>query len=166
LKSRFTQFRRRLPWLFLAAAMCLEVAGCGNGNSTMDSTPAGLAGESEKTQPSALKVFDLAGHPVDPFNAGNAKAIVLIFVGLECPISNRYAPEIRRLQSKFSPKGIQFWLVYPNADESARSIRQHTNDYQLRGGVLRDPHHALVEQARVTVTPEAAVFRSNICVHD
>jgi hypothetical protein len=102
--------------------------------------------------------IDLSGQAVDPLGETTNKAVVLIFVSRDCPISNRYAPTIRKLQSKFAPKGVKFWLVYPNADESAEAIRQHTNDYQLPCALVRDPQHALVKQARATVTPEAVVF--------
>jgi hypothetical protein len=112
----------------------------------------------ETQTPKLSNPVDLAGQPVDPLHGATNRAEVFIFLGCECPISNRYAPEIRRLQAKFSPKGIQFWLVYPNGDESAKMIRQHTNDYQLRCNVLRDPNHALVKRAKASVTPEAAVF--------
>ena len=45
----------------------------------------------------------------------NALAItVLIFVSTDCPVSNRYAPEITRLLEEFSPRGVRFQLVYPN----------------------------------------------------
>jgi hypothetical protein len=104
---------------------------------------------------------DLSGLAVDPLGHITNQAVVLIFVSRECPISNRYAPEIRRLNSKFAPLGVKFWLVYPNRDESAEAIRQHASDYQLDCGVLRDPAHALVKRARATVTPEAAVFLPN-----
>ena len=105
--------------------------------------------------------MDLAGRPIDPLRSITNKAVTLIFLSCDCPISNRYAPEIRRLHAKFGPKGIQFWLVYPNADDSAEAIRRHTNDFQLPGGILRDPHHGLVRQTKATVTPEAVVFRAN-----
>jgi len=104
---------------------------------------------------------DLSGNAFDPLSQVTNKAVVLIFVSCDCPISNRYAPEIRRLHEKFSAQGIKFWAVYPNADDSPAAIRQHTNDYQLSCAVLRDPLHALVKAAKATVTPEVAVFLPN-----
>src|SRR5205809_4741266 len=75
--------------------------------------------ENEAVRRSAL---DLAGHSVDPLNQVTNKAVVLIFVSCECPISNRYAPELRRLNAKFGARGMKFCLVYPNADEGAKDI--------------------------------------------
>src|SRR5262245_23567576 len=43
-------------------------------------------------------VVDLAGHSVDPFGeADDVAANVLLFVAVDCPISNKYVPEFKRL---------------------------------------------------------------------
>jgi len=119
---------------------------------------------------SAAKVripLDLSGKAVDPLSQITNKAIVLIFVSSECPISNRYAPEVRRLHEKFGVEGIKLLLVYPNADDSPAVIRQHTNDYQFGCAPIRDPGHVLVKRAKATVTPEVAVFlpRGQLAYH-
>lgn len=107
---------------------------------------------------SQLRLFDLDGRLVEPFAGGRIKAQVFIFVRTDCPISNRYAPEIERLYRKFAPDSINFWLVYPDKDESAEVIKKHLKEYGYRLVALRDPQHTLVSLAGVEVTPEAAVF--------
>lgn len=82
---------------------------------------------------------------------------MLIFIRTDCPISNRYAPTIQRLSSKYADKA-QFWLVYPDKDESAASIHKYLHDYGYRLPTLRDPQHVLVKLAQAHVTPEVAVF--------
>lgn len=82
---------------------------------------------------------------------------MLFFVRTDCPISNRYAPLIQKISSHYGDK-VGFWLVYPGKTASAEKIRQHKAEYGYKLPALRDPHHALVAQAQVRVTPEAAVF--------
>lgn len=106
----------------------------------------------------AISLFDTNNRLVDPFQARGEKATVFIFVRTDCPISNRYAPEIERVASKYSKDGIAFWLVYPDGATSPQQIDQHRRDYHLSLEALRDPRHQLVKLAKVTVTPEAAVF--------
>lgn len=108
--------------------------------------------------PDGVRVLDLGGRSVNPFEATEAKAFVLIFVSVECPISNGYIPEYRRLEEQFSAKGFVFRLVYPNQDESAEAVQKHLGDFKCPLKALRDPQHALVKAAGVRVTPEAAVF--------
>jgi len=108
--------------------------------------------------PTQLQLLDLTGRWVAPLQATDAKATVFLFIRTECPVSNRYAPEIRRLYEKFASSGVTFWLVYPDSDESVETIRQHVEEYEYHFGVLRDPRQTLVRLAGVRVTPEAAVF--------
>ncbi len=101
--------------------------------------------------------LDLSGNARDPF-AGGAKTRVFLFVRSDCPITNRYAPELRRLAGSYP--GVEFWLVYPDRTETPDKIRRHMMDFGFPGTVLRDPDHELVKLAHATTAPEAAVFDS------
>ncbi len=125
----------------------------------LEAAPAG-APVLHRPQTAVLTALDLAGAPAHPFPMGNVKATVLLFVSTDCPIANRYAPEIRRLQELYAPKQIRFWLVYADPETSAEAIRGHLAEYHLPATALRDPQHVLVKMARARVTPEAAVFIS------
>lgn len=103
------------------------------------------------------RVLDMAGNSQNPFEQ-TARARVFLFVRTDCPITNRYAPELQRLAEEFTSRGVQFWLVYSDPTETPQSIEHHVADYRLPGTPLRDPHHDLVKRAQATVAPEAAVF--------
>jgi peroxiredoxin len=109
--------------------------------------------------PTDLRLPDLQGGYVEPLRAKDSKAIVFIFVRTDCPVSNRYAPELRRLHDKFAKRGVRFWLVYPDPNESVELIRNHIQEYQYRMSALRDAEHKLVKLSGAQVTPEVAVFR-------
>jgi len=106
---------------------------------------------------------------VDPFEApAGTAAIVFLFTSTDCPISNRYAPEVRRLATRFGPDGVVFRLIYPNPAEASSAIREHMTAYAYAAvaQAFRDPDQALVKFAGVTVTPEAAVYvRGRIVYH-
>src|SRR6185436_20186935 len=82
---------------------------------------------------------------------------VLIFTTTDCPISNRYAPEIKRLAAKFDGQA-KFVLVYPAPSDSPEMIREHTKKFAYSIVSIRDVDQKLVKMTRVTVTPEAAVM--------
>src|SRR5207244_5487413 len=42
------------------------------------------------------------------------KAIVLVFVGAECPISNLYLPRLLELERKYRPPQVPFVSIYHN----------------------------------------------------
>jgi AhpC/TSA family protein len=107
--------------------------------------------------PTDGRVLDLAGRPADPLARAGA-ATVLVFTRTDCPISNRYAPELRRLHDRFAPRGAVFWLVYADPSETVDAIEAHRRSFGLGFDALRDPDHALVRLTGATVTPEVAVF--------
>lgn len=100
---------------------------------------------------------DLDDTLVDPWKIASGQPVVLLFVRTDCPISNRYAPKITKLQEEFQGK-VRFWLVYPDADESPARIRAHLREYRYATPALRDVRHELVQVAHATITPETAVF--------
>ena len=89
---------------------------------------------------------------------------VLVFTTTDCPISNRYAPEIQRLSTKFSGKA-KFVLVYPVASDSPDLIRAHHEKFGYSIESLRDTRHELVKRTGVTVTPEVAVMAGERMVY-
>src|SRR5262249_2279762 len=103
-------------------------------------------------------LLDLEGKSVNPLADTGAKAVVFIFTRADCPISNRYAPEVRRLSASFTADRVKFWLVYPDPDTTASAIRQHLKEYDYGCDALRDPRHELVKATGASVTPEAAIF--------
>lgn len=116
----------------------------------------------------ALLVQALSGAPLDALQApAGTNAIVFLFTSAECPISNRYAPEVRRIAESFGSKGVVFRLVYPNPSEDAGAIREHMAAYSYAGVVeaVRDPEHALVKFVGATVTPEAAIVAGGRIVY-
>jgi hypothetical protein len=108
----------------------------------------------------AVLVQALSGAPVDALRApAGTKAIVFLFTSTDCPISNRYAPEVRRIADAFRSKGVVFRIVYPSPADDAKAIREHMTAYAYEGVVeaVRDPKQALVKFAGATITPEVAV---------
>jgi thiol-disulfide isomerase/thioredoxin len=109
--------------------------------------------------PPQLRVLDLQNRAVDPLQRNeSAPAIVFLFTATDCPISNRYAPEVRRVYEEFAAKGIKFFLVYPNPADTPEMIRAHAKSFGYPAEALRDPKQTLAKLANATVTPEAAIF--------
>jgi hypothetical protein len=104
-----------------------------------------------------LPVATIDGRYIDPF-AGEARATVFVFIHPDCPVSNRYAPELNRLHDDYAARGMRLFAVYPGRDDDEAAIRAHYQEYGLRMTALRDPDFRLADRAGATMTPEAAVF--------
>ncbi|HEX4312136.1 MAG TPA: redoxin domain-containing protein [Acidobacteriaceae bacterium] len=101
---------------------------------------------------------DLNNRPVTQLVSPGSRAAVLFFLASDCPISNRYIPEIQRLEHNFAPQGIQFWWVYPNPDETTAKIQRHQEQFHIHTNVVIDNKQRLTTMARATITPEVAIF--------
>ena len=89
---------------------------------------------------------------------GAGRVDVLVFTSIDCPLSNRYAPELRRLHERFASEAVRFRLVFANPHDLPDAIRDHVKAFGYRMDVLDDRHQDLVRLTKATVTPEAAVF--------
>ncbi len=101
------------------------------------------------------QVSDVTGRPVRPFDLHGARAAVLLFVAVDCPISNGYAPELRRIMADH--RDLRFYLVYADPTTTAADARAHAAAYGYACPALLDPGHVLLARVGVTVTPEVAV---------
>jgi hypothetical protein len=88
----------------------------------------------------------------------NCQAVVLIFVGYDCPISNTYSPEIVRICKEYMPKKVSFCVVYADSDISEDEARQHAKEYGYCCPAILDPAMKLARWVGATIKPEAAVL--------
>lgn len=102
--------------------------------------------------------YYLNGEPVRTLAPSGASAVVLFFAASDCPISNRYVPEMRRIEEEFAARGVVLWFIYPNFGTTADVVKQHKAVYGPENHVLLDPDHRLVTLAHAKVTPESAVL--------
>lgn len=117
--------------------------------------PAEPAPVAASTQPSYVNVrggnYRLPGPE-------QCKAVVLVFVGVECPVSNSYAPEIVDLCREYGPRGISFCMVYPDPDLSIAAARKHAADYGFPCPAVLDSDLRLASKVGATLTPEVALL--------
>ena len=130
--------------LFTLAASALLAPGC-----TSVSGRGGASG--------ALVLQAPEGRTLDPLQESAKPVVCLLLVRVDCPISNRYAPEVQRLAEAFADTA-DCWLVYSDPDETFAQIQAHVEDYGYPFGALRDPEQRLAARVGARVTPEVAVF--------
>ncbi len=84
----------------------------------------------------------------------NHKAVVLAFVGAECPVSNLYLPGLIELEKKYRGKEVQFLAVYPNDAEDLDQVAAHAYDRDVPFPVLKDVGQKLADALGVTRVPD------------
>jgi hypothetical protein len=71
-----------------------------------------------------LTVRDIDGRTWTPLQPASGQIHLLVFISAECPISNRYAPEIDRIAASYRPKHVQSFLVH-GSEITNEAICQH-----------------------------------------
>ena len=119
------------------------------------------ASTSLKTSSSSLQFTDLAGRIQTPLSQPDHQATILFFVLPDCPISNAYAPEIKRIAAEYAQRKIASFVVYVDPDLTTDAAKKHAKDYGYECPVISDDSLKLVEQTGVTIAPEVAVLDAN-----
>lgn len=96
--------------------------------------------------------------PPDLPAASDAKARVLVFVQTRCPVSNAYAPELKRLAEDYGPRGVAFVAVYAEPGLAEAAAREHATSYGYPFPHLVDPGLEWPRRAGARRVPEAALF--------
>jgi peroxiredoxin len=116
------------------------------------------AAERTKAPAWDFDLLDAAGRRHTAREWKEARAVALFFIAAECPISNRYAPEINRIVADYATLGVAFYGVQSDQDVGAEASRRHARDYGFDFPVLLDPAQTLANQTGVTLTPTAVIL--------
>jgi AhpC/TSA family len=141
--------------ILLCAASSLLLDGC---RRTELASPPGSAKSPQEPTYQQVQIQDGTVSRISPFSESTGAPLVLIFTRRDCPISNRYAPEVNKIVNQFGPQQVRFWLVYPEPSLTAESIRDHLREYDYPCPGLWDPNHELAKKAGASITPEVAVY--------
>ena len=94
----------------------------------------------------------------NPAKESARSAEVLLFLAVDCPISNAYAPEISRIVAGYDGRPVGFNAIYTDPALSEADARRHASEYRLPLTVRMDSDQAWARRVGATTTPEAAVL--------
>ncbi len=119
-----------------------------------------LVGEApDRTRPRVIAPFQLVdprdGKTVDLASGKDVKALVVVFLGTECPISNDYLSELAELHRAYSGKGVRFLGVNSNRQDNPARVAAHARKHAVPFPVVKDPANRIADRFGATRTPEA-----------
>src|SRR5262245_14302124 len=100
----------------------------------------------------------LSGQPWSLYNQHDKKAIVIVFVSSECPMSNSYLPLLAELAKSYAPKGVAFAAVNANPEEKVEQIAAHAKEFSVPFPLLRDEQQVAMAALGATMNPEVFVL--------
>jgi len=86
---------------------------------------------------------------------------VLIFIAVQCPVSNAYNERMAKLAEDYKAKGIAVIGINANVAEDAAAVKAHAADHNLTFPILKDPGNKIADKLGASVTPEAYFLDAN-----
>ncbi|HVX10008.1 MAG TPA: redoxin domain-containing protein [Pirellulales bacterium] len=91
-------------------------------------------------------------------NLAERRAVVIVFVGAECPVVQQFAPRLAALAAEYEPRGVGFLAIDANEQDSPAEIAQFARSHKLALPVLKDPRATIADRFGAKRTPEAFVL--------
>lgn len=102
-----------------------------------------------------FKLPDLDGKEHSLSSLRGKNGTVLIFVSVQCPVSNAYNERMEKLAQDYKARGVNVIGVNSNAPESASAAKAHATSNNLTFPILKDNGNKLADTLGAERTPEA-----------
>jgi peroxiredoxin len=86
---------------------------------------------------------------------------VLLFIAVQCPVSNAYNERMEKLAQDYNAKGIAVVGINSNVAEDAVAVKAHAATHSLTFPILKDPGNKIADKLGASVTPEAYFIDAN-----
>jgi peroxiredoxin len=80
---------------------------------------------------------------------------VLIFIAVQCPVSNAYNQRMETLAQDYRARGINVIGINSNVTEPADAVKAHAAKHKLTFVILKDNGNKIADMLGATKTPEA-----------
>ena len=80
---------------------------------------------------------------------------VLIFIAVQCPVSNAYNERMEKLAQDYKARGVNVVGINANSTESASDVKDHAAKNRLTFTILKDNGNKIADVLGATRTPEA-----------
>src|SRR4030095_10795925 len=86
---------------------------------------------------------------------------VILFIAVQCPVSNAYNERMEQLAQDFQAKGINVIGINSNVTDDAAAVKAHAVEHKFSFVVLKDPGNKIADRLGAKVTPEAYFLDAN-----
>ena len=87
-----------------------------------------------------------------------SKAIVIMFIATQCPVSNAYNSRMEKIYKDYKDKEITFLGINSNKAEDVSEIKEHAKDNGLTFPILKDEQNIIADEFKASYTPEIYVL--------
>ena len=140
--------------LFVASIIVIAFAAVAGSGSTNDLPAPPAVG----TVIEDFKLPDIGGAERSLKSLTGKNGAVLIFISVQCPVSNGYNERMEKLAEGYQARGINVIGINSNVTEPISAVKAHAADKHLTFTVLKDDGNKIADRLGATRTPEAYVI--------
>jgi len=129
-------------------ALAVAVIGCAPLSMAADTagTPIG-----KQVGDFSLPIFTASPHSLSQYQD---RAVVLAFLGTECPLVKKYGPRLRDLAAEFAQAGVVFLGIDANLQDTLTEIGAFVRVNGITFPMLKDNNNELADRLGTIRTPE------------
>ncbi|MFN2599126.1 MAG: thioredoxin family protein [Pyrinomonadaceae bacterium] len=140
-----------VPFVLLAVAFALSAVAASPRASSDNGavTPAAIG-----TVVEDFKLPDTDGHEHTLASLKGKNGTVLIFISVQCPVSNAYNERMEKLYEDYKAQGVSVVGINANSTEPTEVVKAHAREKGLNFPVLKDPENKIADRLGASHTPE------------
>jgi len=101
---------------------------------------------------------DFRGQPHSLADFKGKKAVVVVFLGAECPLAKLYGSRLQQLSTDFAAQGIAFLGIDANRQDAITEIDAYARTHGVTFPILKDVGNTVADKFGATRTPEVFVL--------
>lgn len=105
-----------------------------------------------------FELRDFRGKPHALADYSDSQAVVVYFLGTECPLAKLYAPRVQRLSAEFAQRDVTVLGINSNVQDSLTELEHHVRVHGIEFPVLKDVGNQVADEFGATRTPQVFVL--------
>ena len=114
--------------------------------------------EGFRKQFDVMELRDCFGKPYQLQELAHSKAIVVAFLGTECPLAKLYGPKLQSIEERFRDDKVAIIGVFSNVQDSLSEVLTYKNKAGITFPILMDNEQQLADLLGANRTPEVFVL--------
>ncbi len=92
------------------------------------------------------------------FSSLRGKVSLVMFISVQCPVSNAYDDRMNALYQDYQSKGVKFVVINSNQTENTAAVQAHAHQHAFQFAVYKDENNVVADRFGATLTPETYVI--------
>src|ERR1700722_15318525 len=119
------------------------------------------ANDKINTKIANFTLIDASGKKLGLYDLKDKKAIVVVFLSFDCPVSTSYCSALAEMAKTYDGKGVAFLGVNSSDDLDPAKVAKTAAEFKITFPLLKDQKFVAADAFKATAVPEGFVLNHN-----